>query len=389
MPTRREFVVTAVAGAAAASLPGRRASGGATEKVRVAAILPFSGGLEIFGAQARVGLDLAQAQINQNGGILGRDLDIRYADDQSGPERGAALVREITDNGVPIAIVGPISSAVRDAMMPEILKRKVPLLYATNYEGGLCNRYFFCFNTVPNQETAKILPYLSKNYGNRFFMLGSSYVWPRKTFEIAQSIVAELGGETVGVEFKPFGTDDFSDVIQRIKRSQATVLVLAIPGDDGVTFMRQANRAELFNDIVLNYLGFEEPYMTEIGPITGKGLFVGTPLVSSDDAPAIQNFVARIRKSAGKGVAASEYALTHYNALRALKLGIEKSGKASREAAIDGMAGLTFDSPTGPVTVDAANHHVTLNMFLGKALGSEFSMVEPLGRIAPAPHCPG
>lgn len=205
MPTRREFVATVAIGVAASCLPGRRASGKTTEKVRVAAILPFSGGLEIFGTQARVGLDLAQAEINQ---------------------------------------------------------------------------------------------------------------------------------------------------------------------DDGITFMHQANRAELFDDIVLNYLGFEEPYMAEIGPITGKGLFVGTPLVSSDHTPAIENFVARIRKSTAKGVFASEYALTHYNAPRALKLGIEKSGKASREAAINGMAGLTFDSPTGPVAVDAVNHHVTLNMFLGKALGS-------------------
>jgi transposase len=38
---------------------------------------------------------------------------------------------------------------------------KAPLLYATNYEGGQCSRYIFSFSTVPNQELAQLLPYMT------------------------------------------------------------------------------------------------------------------------------------------------------------------------------------------------------------------------------------
>ena len=39
---------------------------------------------------------------------------------------------------------------VFDAIVPVLARHKTPLLYATNYEGGKCNRYMFSFNTVPN-----------------------------------------------------------------------------------------------------------------------------------------------------------------------------------------------------------------------------------------------
>ncbi|MCP4386356.1 MAG: ABC transporter substrate-binding protein, partial [Hyphomicrobiales bacterium] len=213
MQTRRTFLAASAAGAMTTALSSRGALGQTGSSVEVAAILPFSGNLEIFGTQARVGLDLAQSEINQTGGIMGRPLHLRYEDNRSDPGRGAALVGEVAGDGKPLAIVGPISSAVRDAMMPEIVSRQIPLLYATNYEGGVCSRYFFCFNTVPNQETGRMLPYLNANFGNRYFMLGSDYVWPRKMFETAQAIIAKLGGETVGIRFEPLGTSAFTDAV--------------------------------------------------------------------------------------------------------------------------------------------------------------------------------
>jgi urea transport system substrate-binding protein len=47
----------------------------------------------------------------------------------------------------------------------------------------------------------------------------------------------------------------------------------------------------------------------------------------------------------------SFYVMTHYDALMALKAGLEKSGEISREAAVDGMAGLTYEVPTGASTI--------------------------------------
>ena len=41
----------------------------ATEPIRIGAVLPFSGGVELYGQQAKLGLDLAVKDINAAGGI--------------------------------------------------------------------------------------------------------------------------------------------------------------------------------------------------------------------------------------------------------------------------------------------------------------------------------
>jgi urea transport system substrate-binding protein len=42
------------------------------EPIKIGAVLPFSGGVELYGRQAKLGLDLAAKDINAGGGILGR-----------------------------------------------------------------------------------------------------------------------------------------------------------------------------------------------------------------------------------------------------------------------------------------------------------------------------
>jgi branched-chain amino acid transport system substrate-binding protein/urea transport system substrate-binding protein len=97
-------------------------------------------------------------------------------------------------------------------------------------------------------------------------------------------------------------------------------------------------------------------------------------------------FVARVRASAGNDVLVSNYVMTHYNTLIALKAAIEKAGRVDKEAIVDALAGLTIPSPTGPVTIDA-NHYATMSMFIAKTQGRELVTVRALGRIPPQPGC--
>ena len=57
----------------------------AAEPIRIGAVLPFSGGVELYGQQAKLGLDLAVKDINAAGGILGRPVTVIYADDKTRP----------------------------------------------------------------------------------------------------------------------------------------------------------------------------------------------------------------------------------------------------------------------------------------------------------------
>lgn len=373
--------------AAAPVLLASRRAPAQSSPVKVGAVLPFSGGLELFGEQARLGLELAAAEINAKGGILGRPLEVLFEDDKTDPKTAVEkATRLVTRDGV-VAVFGPITSSNRDAMAPALARARTPLLYATNYEGGACGRYLFVFNTVPNQELAKLLPYLFKHKGQTFYFFGADYVWPQKMFQQAEKIVASLGGKVVGRELTPFGVKEFAPVIRRIEASGAKVLLFALPGADGITFIRQAEDLGLLKKLTVGFLGFSEAYLGAFGPGKGQDMYVAVPFVAASEATGPKDFVARIRARAGKDAVVSHYVMTHWLALTAMARALEKVGRVDREAVVEGLEGLTVEAPTGPVTIGAKDHHVTLAMFLAKTQGDQLVTVETLGPIAPESGC--
>ena len=151
-----------------------------TAPIKVGAVLPFSGGVELYGRQAKLGLDLAAKEINADGGILGRPVEIIYEDDKTNPDAAVSATRKLIERDHVLAVIGPITSRNLNAIKPEIERAKTPLLYATNYEGGACSRYIFVFSTVPNQELAQLLPYMNETFGNTYYLLGANRAWPRR-----------------------------------------------------------------------------------------------------------------------------------------------------------------------------------------------------------------
>ena len=167
------------------------ASANAAEPIKIGAVLSFSGGVELYGRQAKLGLDLAAKEINAGGGILGRPVEVVYEDDKTDPAAALAATHKLIERDGVLAIVGPITSRNLDAIVPALESMKTPLLYATNYEGGKCSRYVFSFSTVPNQELAQLLPYMNRSFGNTYFLLGADRAWPHKMFEAAEPMIAQ------------------------------------------------------------------------------------------------------------------------------------------------------------------------------------------------------
>lgn len=384
--SRRKFIGAMGATVVASSIGMPAIAAGKT--IKIGAVQPFSGGLELFGNQAKMGLNLAVSEINAAGGILGHKVEMLYEDGKTDPKTSVEKAKKLIERDEVLAISGPITSAGRDAMAATMERGKTPLLYATNYEGGICNRYLFSFNTVPNQDTAPLIPYLKdEGIGDSYYLFGADYVWPRNMFKTAKTIIGDIGGTTVGEEYTPFGVKDFSSIIRKIADSGAKVLLFALPGADGITFIKQAEEFGLTKNVTIAFLGFAETYLGAFGPGKGEGMYAGVPFVANSPEPGVQDFVAKIRKENGDDAVVSFYVMTHYNSLIALKGGLEKAGKVDREALIDGMAGLSFEIPTGPAMITKEDHHTAMNMYIARTKDGTLNVAKKLGVIEPAPQC--
>jgi urea transport system substrate-binding protein len=356
----------------------------AVEPIKIGAVLPFSGGVELYGGQAKLGIDLAVKEINAGGGILGRPVEVIYEDDKTNPDVALDATRKLIEREGVLAIVGPITSRNLVAIAPTAERLKTPLLYATNYEGGQCGRYVFSFSSVPNQELSPLLPYMNRTFGKTYFLLGADRVWPHKMFDAAEPMIRKLGGRVVGKEFTLGNETDFGPLIARIAATKAKVLLFALKGD-GLDFIRQADDRGLLKSTTIAFLGLSE---ADLGIFRGKGqnMFVVVPFVAASDTPPVKAFVARIKGEAPADAAVSNYVMTHYNALMATKAAIEKAGKVDKEAMVDALEGLVIKSPAGLLTM-GKNHHATMPMFLAKTKGRDLVPVRALGEIAPDPGC--
>ena len=226
----------------------------AADPIKIGAVLPFSGGVELYGAQAKLGLDLAAADINAAGGILGRPVEIVYRDDGTRPNIATEAARKAVEEDGVLAVVGPITSQNLDAIVPVLASRKTPLLYATNYEGGKCSRYMFSFNTVPNQELDSLLPYMTQTFGDDYFLLGADRDWPHRMFDAAEPLIAKLGGKVVAKQYTLGAEKDFAPLISRVADSKAKVLLYALKGD-GMQFIPLASERGVFKTMTVAFLG--------------------------------------------------------------------------------------------------------------------------------------
>jgi len=197
-------------------------------------------------------------------------------------------------------------------------------------------------------------------------------------------MIAKAGGRVVGKEYTSGTETDFGPLIARIAATKAKVLLFALKGD-GLQFIPQADDRGLFKTTTVAFLGLSE---TDLGVFGGKGqnMFVVVPFVATDRTPSVKAFVAKVRAEARRDATVSNYVMTHYNALMAVKATIEKAGKVDKEAMIDALEGLTINSPTGRVTM-GKNHHATMSMLLAKTKGRDLVTVRALGAIVPDPGC--
>jgi branched-chain amino acid transport system substrate-binding protein/urea transport system substrate-binding protein len=356
----------------------------AAEPIKIGAVLPFSGGVELYGEQARLGLELAAADINAAGGILGRPVTLVFRDDGTRPNIATEAARKLVEEDGTLAVVGPITSQNLDAVVPVLAERRTPLLYATNYEGGKCSRYMFALNTVPNQELDSLLPYMSKTFGSDFFLIGADRDWPHRMFDAAEPLIAGLGGKVVGKQYTLGAEKDWATLGNQLSASRAKVLLYALKGD-GMGFIPFASERGLFKDTRVAFLGLTEADLKAFG---GKvdNIYAAVPFVVSSEDPKARAFSARARAKAGPDKAVSNYAETHYSTLFAVKAALEKAGKVDREALVDALEGLTFDSPGGAITI-GKDHHATLQMFLARTQGPQLVQVQALGAVAPKSGC--
>jgi urea transport system substrate-binding protein len=244
----------------------------AADVVKIGILQPLSGGLEALGEQGLQGALLAIDEANDEGGLLGRKLEGIRTDDKTDPKTAVEKTGELIERIRVDGIVGPVTSSARDAIKPIIERNKVPLLYATDYEGGVCSHYITCYSALPEQWVDPLVPYVRENYGDTFYLIGSNFSWPQRMNKTVRVAADRAGARIVGEEYVPFGVKDFTSILRKVESSGANVLVNSVVGADAITLVKQFTAAGLKSKIKIVFFGFSENYIAGLTNAESDGI---------------------------------------------------------------------------------------------------------------------
>lgn len=360
----------------------------AADPIRVGILQPFSGGLEVLGEQGAQGAEMALLEANEAGGVLGgRMFEVIRADTKTDPKTAVEKTNELIRSSKVTAIIGPVTSAERDAMKTTIERYKTPLLYATDYEGGVCSRYITCYSALPAHWVVPLVPYATANVGKNFYLLGSDYVWPQKMNASFKAEADKAGAKVVGEEYGAWGAKDYTPTIRKIESSGADTVVLTLVGADAVTFVKQFAASPLKGKVRMIFFGFSENYLSGLTTDESNGIVGSANFIATLDKPEAKAFVEKVHKRYGDKAIVSNTVDAHYTLTRFFIEGVKKAGSDDKEKITDAMVGQSMMSGNGEVTLRASDRHADLNVLIVEAQDGKMKVLKDLGLIKAPDQC--
>ena len=395
---RRNFLKAAVAAGAAggAGFPHiwnrnadlAYAAGG---EIKVGVLYSLTGTTAIIETSLNHATLMAIEEINAAGGVNGKKLVPVVEDPASDPATFAQKARKLVLSDKCVSVFGSYTSASRKAVLPVFEKYKNLYWYPTLYEGRECSQNVIYTGAVPNQQQKDFVPWLVKNFGKKFYLIGSNYIYPKEENNVCKILLKQLGGEVVGEEYVPLGQSEFGSVIQKFKDTQPNVIFSTVVGDSVVALHRQYKAAGLDPaKMPMASLTTSEEEIAAMGGDFAAGHFTSAPYFMSTDTPENHKFVEAFQKRWGKDQVTNFVSEPAYFQVHLFKQAVEKlsAGDIHPEAIRKAAWGQQVQAPEGLVKIDPENSHTYLWPKIGQAQANgQFKIIEQVKEwVEPLPY---
>jgi len=411
--TRRKFLGwgAAAAGALGATMlvpPPWREAFGQARPYKIGTLQPLSGAAAAGGKTALVGTQMAVDRINKAGGLNGRPIELIIADYESKPDVGRRKAEKLAVEDKIDAHQGGFLSNVCLACMPVFEEHKIVNMIGvcldTTITTSKCSRYTFRpFDYAPAQAVA-FAPYLVGKMGKKWHIAYADYAWGQSTRDAYAEQIKKAGGEVVGTTGIPLGTADMTPFLSKISGTFDGFFGIFF-GKDGVTIGNQAFDLGLTK----KYKWAGDGAIAEATnlPALGNKIegFVGInryvpvldpPLNTPHHKKFFDDAVARLKQIDPSGPLPDRYVQANFEAMNALKVGIQKSGfqgRADTPKLIAALEGLEMkegdDFPQGDKTLRKEDHQAFLREFIFEIKDGRHRIIEvvPKERTIVPPAC--
>jgi urea transport system substrate-binding protein len=338
--------------------------------IKVGILHSLSGTMAISERSVVDAAQLAIAEINQAGGVLGRQIAAIVEDGASDWPTFAEKAKKLIDQDQVVSIFGCWTSASRKAVLPIVESRNHILWYPVQYEGQECSQNIFYTGATPNQQIEPSVDWLLQNYqGRPFFLVGSDYIFPRTANAIIKAQLSTKGVSVAGEAYIPLGATTSASIIANIKTAMPTggIIYNSLNGDSNIAFFKQLQEAGLGPDRYPSMsVSIAEAEVKTIGVNYLVGHYAAWNYFQTVETPASKAFVAAFQAKYGSDRVVNDPMEAAYISVYLWKQAVEKAGTANNLAKVRVAAyGQTFNAPEGLITMNV-NHHISKFVRIGQ-----------------------
>jgi branched-chain amino acid transport system substrate-binding protein len=291
----------AIAGAYALGFP--MIARAQSDKIKIGHLTPLTGFLGALGAYAQLGLRMAEEEINQAGGVMGRQLDI-VSEDSVNPATAATKAQRMLEQDGATVLMGEISSASAVTIMQVAARNKRLFMQigarSDVLRGKGCSRYTFHVdipNTVMVNAVGKALLRDNMVKGKKFFTLTADYVFGHDLLRAAKVFFSANEGNLIGDELIATDVTDFSPYLLKVRQARPDVVCCNLAGNQVTNLIKQYAEFGLPYPVVGFNLNTADAWAAGDGNLSGTW---PTVWHHDLDTPASKAFVAAFTKKHGK-----------------------------------------------------------------------------------------
>ena len=363
-----------------------------TDPIRVGILFSETGVTSTIGMSQLHGAMLAIDEINDGGGIDGRELVPVQYDPQSNPARYAHLAEHLIHEDNVNVIFGCYMSSSRKAVIPIIEKWNKLLFYPTLYEGFEYSANVIYTGAAPNQNSVQLAEFMTSNFGARVYLIGSDYIYPYESNRIMGELVMQRqGSEKLAERYVPLDAveKDFREIMADVRNKRPDFIFSTVVGDSTAALYRAYADAGFDpKTMPIGSLTTSEAEISQMAHGVATGHYTSAPYFQSIESDANRRCLHNLRRRFGEGSVPNLCWEASYFQMHIFANAMRQAGDDDISQLMPHILGSEFDAPQGRVKIDPTNHHTCLYPRIGRVnADGQFTIVRQARRsVYPDPY---
>jgi branched-chain amino acid transport system substrate-binding protein len=368
---------TLFAGAVVAVL-GARVAIAQQQPIKIGVVTPLSGTYAGIGQQVRWGLELGAREINENGGVLGRQIQLLFEDEEANPAVATQKAEKLFQVEKVDFLTGTVNSGSTLAV-GQVAERNNRLIATTvsfsdAITGAKCSPNVFRVNAAAGMQANALAAWVAANLKTpKTFYLGPDYEMGRSTVAAFKAEAEKKGAQSVGEVFAPLDSKDYSQYFGQLRAARPEAVYTSVAGNDTVRLLTQLKEYGLLGRFQL--LGASGTVTSQNIAAIGdaaEGYVTGVGYSALIDSPENKAFVEKFRSTFKADP--DLYGADSYGLLYFYKAAAEKGKSIGTEPLRLAMRDVQWDTPQGKKTMRGGDHQAMQTMYAVQVKGGRFQI---------------